>query len=242
MPEEDERTYANRLTRNAAEAGSVFTEGALISTFIDGLHPYAGNMVRGQVTPIMTFAEVQIFAEQIGTAGRSLSLPGRYSPRLISTGSVPVRSRTSVAAMAESVVSSPHELPATPVHSSPSALVAATDYAAHSEQGSDLSAVGSDTSFSTRDGASAAGSVHDEAVLAMNERTRNCYLCLRPGHFLTECPLLGSVSSRPRSGSVKPSSGNHLPPLRHPPGPSCRAVSSTGRPESHPQEYSALWP
>jgi hypothetical protein len=30
MPEEDEKTYANRLTRNAAEAGSVFTEDALI--------------------------------------------------------------------------------------------------------------------------------------------------------------------------------------------------------------------
>jgi hypothetical protein len=50
MPEEDKNTYANRLTRNAAEAGSVFTEYALISTFVDGLHPYAGNMVRGQVT------------------------------------------------------------------------------------------------------------------------------------------------------------------------------------------------
>jgi hypothetical protein len=161
MPEEDEKTYANRLTRNAAEAGSAFTEDALISTFVDGLHPYAGNMVRGQVTSTMTFAEVQIIAEQIGTAGRSLSLPCRYSPRLISTGSVPVRSRTSVAAMAESVVSSPHELTATSVHSSPSALVPATDYAAHSEQGSELSAVRFDTSFPTRGWASAAGSVHD---------------------------------------------------------------------------------
>jgi hypothetical protein len=100
-------------------------------------------MVRGQVTPTITFAEVQIIAEQIGTAGRSLSLPIRYSPRLISAGSVPVRPKTSVAAMAESVVSSPHELPIASVHSRPSALVAATDYAAHSEPGSELSAVGS---------------------------------------------------------------------------------------------------
>jgi hypothetical protein len=68
--------------------------------------------------------------------------------------------------------------------------VAATDYAAHSEQGSELSAVGSDTSFPTRGWASATGSAHDEAVIAMNERTRSCYLCLRPGHFLMECPLL----------------------------------------------------
>jgi hypothetical protein len=28
--------------------------------------------------------------------------------------------------------------------------------------------------------------------MAMTERTRNCYLCLRPGHFLMECPLLDS--------------------------------------------------
>jgi Retrotransposon gag protein len=52
MPEEDAKTYANRLTRNAAKAGSVFTEDALMSTFVDGLHPYEGNMVRGQVTPV----------------------------------------------------------------------------------------------------------------------------------------------------------------------------------------------
>jgi hypothetical protein len=57
-------------------------------------------------------------------------------------------------------------------------------------QGSELSAVGSDTSLPTRGWASAAGSVHDEAVLAMNERTRSCYLCLRSGQFLMECPLL----------------------------------------------------
>jgi hypothetical protein len=125
-------------------------------------------MVGGQVTPTMPFVEVQIISEQIGTSGRSISLPSRYSPRFISAGSVPVRSRTIVAAMAESVVSSPHELSVASVHSSPPALVTATDYAAHSDQGSKLSAVGSDTSFPTRGWASAAGSVHDEAVLAMN--------------------------------------------------------------------------
>jgi hypothetical protein len=121
-------------------------------------------MVRGQVTPTMTFAEVQIIAEQIGTSGRSLSLPSRYSPRLITAGSVPVRPKTIVAAMAESAVSSPHELPVASVHSSPPVLVAATDYAAHSEQGSELSAVGSDTSIPTRGWAGAAGSAHDEVV------------------------------------------------------------------------------
>jgi hypothetical protein len=142
--------------------------------------------------PTMTFAEVQIIAEQIGTAGRSLSITSRYYPRLITAGSVPVRPKTSVAEMDESVGSSPHELQVASVHSSPSVLVSATDYAAHSEQGSELSAVGSDTSFPTRGYASAAGSVHDEAVLEMDERTRSFYLCLRPGHFLMEFPFLGS--------------------------------------------------
>jgi hypothetical protein len=76
-------------------------------------------MVRGQVTPTMTFAEVQVIAEQIKTAGRSLSVLSRYSPILITAGSVPVRPKTSVAAMAESVVSSLHELPVASDHSSP---------------------------------------------------------------------------------------------------------------------------
>jgi hypothetical protein len=59
LPEEDENTYDNRLTRNAAEAVSVFTDDALIATFVDGLHPYAGNIVRGKVRIMITFAEVQ---------------------------------------------------------------------------------------------------------------------------------------------------------------------------------------
>jgi hypothetical protein len=42
LPEEDEKTFANQLTRHAAKTGSVFNEDALISTFVDGLLPYAG--------------------------------------------------------------------------------------------------------------------------------------------------------------------------------------------------------
>ena len=109
LPDEDEKTFANRLTRHAAEAGSVFTEDALISTFVDGLLPYAGNMVRGQVTPNMTFAEVQIHAEQVGAAGRAITSPVRYSPRLMPPGVHPVRPKLGIAAMAESAASSPHE-------------------------------------------------------------------------------------------------------------------------------------
>jgi hypothetical protein len=81
LPEEDEKSFANRLDKYAAEGGSVFSEDALISSFVDGLLPYAGNTVRGQVTPQMTFAEVQILAENVGAAGRSLMTPGRYQIR-----------------------------------------------------------------------------------------------------------------------------------------------------------------
>ena len=66
--DEDEKQFATRLNKYAAEAGSVFSEDALISAFVDGLLPYASNTIRGQVTPTMTFAEVQLLAEQAGTA------------------------------------------------------------------------------------------------------------------------------------------------------------------------------
>jgi hypothetical protein len=49
LPDEDEKMFPGRLTENAAEAGSVFTEDSRISTFVDGLHEYADNMVRAQV-------------------------------------------------------------------------------------------------------------------------------------------------------------------------------------------------
>ena len=50
LPDEDEKMFAGCLTRNSAEPGSVFTEDAPISTFVDGLHEYAANMVRALVT------------------------------------------------------------------------------------------------------------------------------------------------------------------------------------------------
>jgi hypothetical protein len=188
----------------------------------------------------MTFDEVQSISEQIGTIGRSLSLPSRYFPRFISAGTVPFRPKTSVEAMAESVASTSHEFPVASVHFSPPALVAATNYAAQSEQSSDLSAVGSDTSLPTRGRASAAGSVHEEAVSAVNERTRSCYLCFRSGHFLMECTLLGYDAEHAAQWQRVPSSGNHLPPRHCPQRPGRRPVYLTGRPESHPQEDSAM--
>jgi hypothetical protein len=96
--------FAGSLTKYSAEAESVFTEDTLISTFVNGLHEYAANMVRAQVTSKMKFAEVQIIAEQIGTAGRSLKSLSRFSQRLMSN--IPLRSKTSIADFAESPTSS----------------------------------------------------------------------------------------------------------------------------------------
>jgi hypothetical protein len=81
--EEDEKQFASRLTQYAAEAGSVFSEDSLISAFVDGLQPYASNTVRGEVTTTMTFAEVQLLAEQGGTASRALPPLAKASPRLV---------------------------------------------------------------------------------------------------------------------------------------------------------------
>lgn len=197
LPDEDEKTFANRLTRHAAEAGSVFSEDALISTFVDGLLPYAGNMVRGQVTPNMTFAEVQIHAEQVGAAGRAIISPARYSPRLVPPGVHSVRPKLGIAAMAESAASSPHGGADSPFRSSMTpVVVAATERALTYEQGSELSAGGSDTSIPTRGWASAAGSVQDETAFALQERNMNCHLCFTPGHFLMDCPLLGNETKQ----------------------------------------------
>jgi hypothetical protein len=98
--DEDEKMFAGHPNKNAAEAGSVFTEDTLISTLVDGLHKYAANMVRAQVTSKMTFAEVQIISEQIGTAGRALTSPSRFSQRMMPN--IPLRSKTSAAGVAES--------------------------------------------------------------------------------------------------------------------------------------------
>jgi hypothetical protein len=81
LPEENEKTFANRLEGYATTAGSVFTEDVLIASFFDGIHPYAGKTVRSHLTPPMTFAELRVLAEDLGAAGRSLTNPGRSHPR-----------------------------------------------------------------------------------------------------------------------------------------------------------------
>jgi hypothetical protein len=71
--DEDEEQLASRLTRYAADAGSVFSEDALITAYVDGLLPLASNTVRGHVSATMTFSEVQLLAEQAGKASSELA-------------------------------------------------------------------------------------------------------------------------------------------------------------------------
>jgi hypothetical protein len=132
LPEEDEKAFANRLSRNAAEAGSVLSEDTLTSAFVHGLQSYTSNMVRGLVTPAMTFAEVQILTEQVGTAGRALTGSGRPS-RAAGLGVIPVRPRQVAATVAESIQSSTTGVSGIPVETQSPILVAAADYPPHAE-------------------------------------------------------------------------------------------------------------
>jgi hypothetical protein len=199
-PEEDETAYAGRLTKNAAEAGSVFTEDALISAFVDGLLPYASNMVRGRVTTTMTFAEVQILAEQVGEAGRALSTMSRATIRVGTPGVIPIRPRVS-SALSVSTDISPDS--GDPLRAARSMLVATADMNPHGYgppwgggQDTSRSVMSDTTSMSapTRGWASMAGSLQEEEALAMEVRNRNCHICFNPGHFLMECPLMDEAT------------------------------------------------
>jgi hypothetical protein len=93
-------------------------------------------MVRGQVTPNMTFAEVEIHAEQVGAAGRAILSPARYSHRLMPPGVHAVRPKSGIAAMAEYSAPSLHGLSESQLRSSiPPVVVAATERTLSYEQG-----------------------------------------------------------------------------------------------------------
>jgi hypothetical protein len=70
--DEDDEQFANRLTKYGGDAGSVFSEDSLIAAFVDGLHPFASNTIRGQMTTKMTFADVQLLSDQAGNAFRAI--------------------------------------------------------------------------------------------------------------------------------------------------------------------------
>jgi hypothetical protein len=99
---EDEEQFAGRLTRYAGDAGSVFGEDALIAAFVDRLHPFASNTIRGQVNSTMTFAEVQILAEQAGNASRALEKNQKNPVRSGNIPMIPFRGHPVLAAVADS--------------------------------------------------------------------------------------------------------------------------------------------
>ena len=197
--DEDEKQFATRLTKYAPEAGGVFTEDALISAYVDGLQTFASNMVRGQVTPTMTFAEVQLLAEQAGTASRALSASTRVTSR--GNPGVTLMRRSTPAAFAEyprpgtdSYSDQSHSFP----HSGD--LVAMTDKPRDTEIQSEAPRAPSppsSISAPSREWISAASSFNAdptlrEATLAAEYRNRSCHLCFNPYQFLMDCPLLGN--------------------------------------------------
>jgi hypothetical protein len=182
----------------------VFSEDALISAFVDGLQPYASNTVRGQATTTMTFAEVQLLAEQAGTTSRALTSLTKAYPSLGNPGFHSLRSRPVVAATAESYQhDSEMYSDRSPMMPYPQELVAQAEYLHDTEVRSDHSGDNSISSFPssisapTRDWVSAAGSQYSlpfpkDTVNAVDYRGRSCHLCFNPDHLLMDCPLLGT--------------------------------------------------
>jgi hypothetical protein len=179
------------LDKYAVEGGSFFSEDALISAFVDGLLPYADNTVRGQVTPQMTFAEVQILAENVGAAGRSLLTTERYQI-IWSMPSTPTgRPKVTLAASAES---SPLRSQESYTHSSVGVSIVAA-VAEDTPFGEGNIAPGSpSTSIPICGWVSPTGSVVDEKAFDIAGRQPSCNLCFTPGHFLMDCLFFGQDS------------------------------------------------
>jgi hypothetical protein len=194
LPEEDEKTFANRLEGYATTAGSVFTEDVLIASFVDGLHPYAGKTVRSHLTPTMTFAELRVLAEDLGAAGRSLTNPGRSRWLMPTTSGG--RTKPLVAA---SLDSSPYGGESTRTNTIPGERLVAAVAEDHWDPDGYPPRTGSDSPLSnassisvpTRGWVSTGGSLLEEAAIVAGGRNMSCHLCLNSSHLLMECPLLG---------------------------------------------------
>lgn len=200
--DEDEEQFAARLTRYAADAGSVFSEDALITAYVDGLLPFASNTVRGHVSATMTFAEVQLLAEQAGKASRALA-GVKTGTRSLNTITPNIRPRPIVAAAADSYRRDA-ELYSDrgSMQAMSDGLVATLEYPydgevpEHSDSISTSSGP-SAVSIPSRGWTSIAGSrcsakTGGEAANAVEFRPRSCHLCFDPSHFLMDCPLLGN--------------------------------------------------
>jgi hypothetical protein len=239
--DEDEEQFAARLTRYAADAGSVFSEDALITAYVDGLLPFASNTVRGHVSATMTFAEVQLLAEQAGKASRALA-GVKAGIRPLNAGLSSVRPRPIVAAAADSYRRDAEMYSDRgPVQAIPEGLVATLEYPydgevpEHSDSISTSSGP-SAVSIPSRGWTSVAGSrctapAGVDAANAVDFRPRSCHLCFDPSHFIMDCPLIGNETrklaqesresklqdtSTPREPGKPPST---LPAKRMPPRP-----------------------
>jgi hypothetical protein len=155
----------------------------------------------GQVTTTMKFAEDQILAEQVGAAGRALTSASRAFTRVVFPGQgYPVgrvRPKSEMEASAEmgfpscSLPEDGWKRHVSPIMVAPAEL-SPFDGTQEQPYQEDSHSVASSLSCPRRGWVSAAGSVLDEAVMARDGRHRGCHLCFKTGHFLVECPLLGS--------------------------------------------------
>jgi hypothetical protein len=208
-PGETEDAFASRLRRNATEAGNVFTEDTLISVYLAGLHPYAANTVRGQVTPTMKFAAVRNLAIQAGTAGRA-----RASGRDPVPGLIPARSRPQVATIAESTPSSSYGGETYPMMGGVTPI-AALEPSSYANSHIDSYSSESEVSIPTRGWPSIAGSVVDDATFAITPQRRGCYLCFRTDHFVMDCPFLSPeikvAIQQQRDAELRPGAGSRFP-------------------------------
>jgi hypothetical protein len=136
----------------------------------------------------MTFAEVQILAENVGAAGRSLTTPKRSQIRWYMPATSTGRPKVTLAASAES---SPIRSQESYIHSSVVVPIVAAVADGTPFVEVDVAPGSTSTSIPTRGWASPGGSVVDETAFAIAGRQPGCHLCFNPGHFLMDCPFLG---------------------------------------------------
>jgi hypothetical protein len=187
---ESEAQFGERLGKYAAEAGNVFNEDLLISVFLEGLQPFAAHSIRSRITDDMTFAQVQQEAEDAGLAGRAVASRTMVMPRAMPLQTPLARPRAPVAtaelyASSDAIAYDDYMTPNThPV------MAVAAECATEPSPLGLFTDDGSDVSVPTRGWASAAGSAFEEPVMAVGDRTRTCYLCFSPDHYILGCPQL----------------------------------------------------
>jgi hypothetical protein len=204
--------------------------------FLEGLQPFAAHSIRSRITDDMNFAKVQQEAEDIGLVGRAVaSRPLVHMSRAMPLGS-PVACPRAPVATAESYVSSDaigYDEYLTPT--THPVMTAATKSSTEPFPMRLVSDGGSDVSVPTGGWASAAGSAFEEPVMAAGDRTRTCYMCFSPDHYILGCPQLTSQhkkmahQKRLAFSQIEKyfGSGDVSPGVNKPPGQFDRPVAAT---------------